>query len=74
MYGPLNPLFVYGMPLYRPFGSYSPTYLYRGLTTMPGRTGFGYGYGGARTMGTVRSGIGVGRPAMGGVHVGGAHR
>ncbi len=74
LYGPLNPLFVYGMPLYRPFGSYSPTYLYRGLTTMPGRTGFGYGYGGARTMGTVRGGIGVGRPAIGGVHVGGAHR
>lgn len=72
LYGPLSPVFVYGMPLYRPFGSYSPTYVYRGLSTMPGRTGVGYGP--ARTMGTVRTGIGAGRPVMGGVHVGGAHR
>jgi hypothetical protein len=70
LYGPgLSPLFVYGMPLYRP---YSPGYVYRG-SVIPGRVGYGYGAG--RSLGTVRPGIGlgVGRPAIGGVHVGG-HR
>jgi hypothetical protein len=68
-----SPLFIYGMPLYRPYGSYSPTYVYRGLTNIPGRTGFGYGP--SRSIGVARPGVGVGvgRPAMGGVHVGG-HR
>jgi hypothetical protein len=78
LYGPglgpytlMSPLFVYGMPLYRPLGSYYPTYVYRGLTTNPGR----YGYGPSRSIGTARPGIGigVGRPAVGGVHVGGGH-
>lgn len=66
-FGPISPLFVYGMPLYR-----SP-YVYRGLTTIPGRTGYGYGVG--RSYGTVRPGVtvGVGHPAVGGIHVGG-HR
>ena len=80
LYGPglapytlMSPLFVYGMPLYRPFGSYSPSYVYRGLTTAPGRLGYGPP---ARSIGTVRPGvgIGVGRSAIGGVHVGGGHR
>jgi hypothetical protein len=71
LYGPgITPLFVYGMPLYRPYGS---TYVYRGLTGLPGRVGYGYVPG--RSIGTVRPGIGigVGRPAIGGVHVGGVH-
>jgi hypothetical protein len=60
--------------LYRPYGSYGPSYVYRGLPTVPGRVG--YGYGTVRSLGAVRPGIGigVGRPAMGGVHVGGGHR
>jgi hypothetical protein len=67
---PYGPLFIYGSPLYR---SYSQTYGYRGLTTIPNRIG---GYGPARSLGTVRPGvgIGVGRPAFGGVHVGGGRR
>ena len=74
-YGPgLAPLFIYGMPLYRPYRSYAPTYVYRGLTNIPGRTGYGYGYGTTRSLGTVRpSSVEIGRPAMGGVHVGGHH-
>jgi hypothetical protein len=82
LYGPgiVSPLLVYGMPLYRPYGSSYPSYGYRGLT--PGRTGYGYGsrygYGyGGRSVVTGRGGsvgIGVGRPAMGGVRVGGGHR
>lgn len=74
LYGPVSPLLVYGMPLYRSYGSYRPTYVYRGLSTSPGRTGYGI-YGPPRSMGTVHSGVGVGvaRPGMGGVHVGG-HR
>jgi len=70
--GPINPLLVYGMPLYRPLGTYYP---YRGLT--PGRpaTGFGVGrYGGyspARSV-VVRPSFGAGHVG-GGVHVGG-HR
>ena len=74
-YGPgLGPLFIYGMPLYRPYGSYAPTYVYRGLTNIPGRTGYGYGYGTTRSLGPVRpSSVGIGRPAIGGVHVGGHH-
>ncbi len=71
LYG--SPLLVYGMPLYRPYRSYSPTYVYRGLTSLPGRAG--YGFGPTRSIGVARPGVGmgVGRPAMGGVHVGG-HR
>ncbi len=82
LFGPMNPSLVYGMPLYRPFGSYSPTYVYRGLNTNPGRTG--YGYGPTRSIGIVRPGLGMGvarpsvgmgvaRPGFGGVHAGG-HR
>lgn len=69
--GPIGPLFVYGMPLYRSLGSYSP-YVYRGLTTIPGRNV--YGYGGTRFP-TIRPGIGIGagRPAFGGMHIGGIH-
>jgi hypothetical protein len=72
--GPVSPLFIYGMPLYRSLGSYYPSYGYRGLPTIPGRIGYG-GFGPPRTLGTVRTGvgIGVGRPAIG-VHVGGGHR
>jgi hypothetical protein len=67
-----SPLFIYGMPLYRPYGSYSPTYIYRGPTNIPGRVG--YGYGPTRSIGVARPSVGIGvRPAMGGVHVGG-HR
>jgi FecR protein len=69
-----SPLLVYGygMPLYRPYGANPPSYVYRGLTNIPGRVGYGYG---TRSLGTVRPGVGVGvgRPMMGGVHVGG-HR
>jgi hypothetical protein len=73
LYGPVSPLLVYGMPLYRPYRSYSPTYVYRGPATTPGRTG--YGYGPTRSLGTVRPGMGIGvaRPGIGGVHAGG-HR
>jgi hypothetical protein len=73
LYGPLNPLLVYGMPLYRPYGSYYPSYIYRGSTTTPGR--FGYGYGPTRSLGVARPGVGIGvaRPGIGGVHAGG-HR
>jgi hypothetical protein len=73
LYGIGSPLFVYGMPLYRPYGSYYPTYVYRGLSTSPGRTG--YGYGPARSIGTVRPGVGIGmgHAAVGGVHAGGHH-
>jgi hypothetical protein len=72
LYGPVSPMFVYGMPLYRSYRS-TPTYVYRGLSTMPGRTG--YGYGPSHSIGTVRPGVGVGvgRPGIGGVH-GGGHR
>jgi hypothetical protein len=67
-----SPMLVYGMPLYRPYGTNRPSYIYRGLTNIPGRVGYGYG---TRSLGTVRPGvgIGVGRPMMGGAHVGG-HR
>lgn len=73
LYGPVSPLFIYGMPLYRPYGSYPPSYIYRGPTSMPGRVG--YGYSPTRSTGVVRygAGVGVGRPAMGGARVGG-HR
>jgi len=74
--GPVNPLLVYGMPLYRPYryGSYYPSYTYRG-STPPGRAGAGYGYSPTRSYGTVRPGIGVGvgRVGAGGIHAGG-HR
>jgi len=72
-YGPVSPLLVYGMPLYRPYGSYSPTYIYRGLTTTPGRVG--YGYGPTRSLGVARPGVGMGvaRPGIGAAHAGGHH-
>ena len=74
LYGPVNPLFIYGMPLYRPYGSYPPSYIYRGPSTIPGRV---YNYGPQRSVGigVARPGVGIGlgRPAMGGVRVGG-HR
>ncbi len=80
--GTINPLLVYGMPLYRPYGSYAPNYGYRGFTT--GRTGvgrLGYGYGGYTPprsvimrpgVGVVRPGVGIGAGRMG-VGIGGAH-
>lgn len=72
LYGGLNSLLGYGMPLYRPYRSYSPNYVYRSPSTTPGRTS--YGYGPARSLGTVHSGVGIGvRPSGGGVHVGGGH-
>jgi FecR protein len=73
LYGPVSPLLVYGMPLYRPYGSYYPSYLYRGSTTTPGR--IGYGYGPTRSLGIGRPGVGIGvaRPGIGAVHAGG-HR
>jgi len=58
LYGPVSPLFVYGMPLYRPYGSYPPGYIYRGPTSIPGR--IGYGYSPTRSTGVVRYGAGVG--------------
>ena len=69
---PYGPLFLYGSPLYRSYGGY-PSYGYRGLTTVPNRIG-GYGY--AHSLGTARPGVGisVGRPAIGGVRVGGGRR
>jgi hypothetical protein len=67
LYSPLNPLFVYGMPLYRSYGTYRPTYVYRGLSSAPGRSGYG-------GIGTVRPGVGaIGHPGIGGVHAGGHH-
>jgi FecR protein len=70
-----GPLLLYGMPIYRPLGSYYPTYVYRGLTTVPGRSAYGYtptrSVVGTRPVGM---GVGVGRPGIGGVRVGGAHR
>jgi len=69
--GPVSPLFIYGLPSYRPLGTY-PSYGYRGtLPTHTGyRTGYGYGYGAGRPIGHSGIGFGVGRP-MGGVHIGG---
>jgi hypothetical protein len=63
LYG--SPLFVYGMPLYRPLGSYSPTYVYHRPAPIAGHVGFGGTHSGI--------GIGAGRPMVGGVHAGG-HR
>jgi hypothetical protein len=83
LYGPLapytlmSPMFVYGMPLYRPYGSYGSygSYGYRGLSTLP-PSRVGYGYGSTRVLAPVRPGIGigVGRPGIGGVHAVGGHR
>jgi hypothetical protein len=71
--GPITPLFLYGMPLYRPYGSYYPSNIYRGLGTT--RTGYGYTYGTSHpTYGRGSIGIGVGRPSIGGVRVGGGRR
>jgi hypothetical protein len=75
--GTINPLLVYGMPLYRPYRSYPSGYGYRGST--PGRTGVGrvgYGYGGYTPPRSIimRPGVGIGAGHMGvGGHVGG-HR
>lgn len=70
---PYTPLFVYGAPSYRSYRPYTPppAYVYRGLPTIPGHSA----YTPAHSMVTVRPGVGMGagRPAMGGVHVGG-HR
>jgi hypothetical protein len=67
---PYNSLYLYG-PLYRPYGSYTPTYVYRGVTPLSGRSL----YGPARSPSVVRPGIGLGMGrSAGGVHVGGAHR
>jgi hypothetical protein len=71
--GPWSPLLVYGMPLYRPYGSYTPSYVYRGLPT--GRGGYGgYGYSPTRSLGVARPGVGIGLAGRPGVHVGGGHR
>jgi len=73
LYGGVNPLLVYGMPLYRSYRSSFPTYVYRSPSTTPGRTS--YGYGPARSLGTVHPSVGIGaRPSVGGVHAGGGHR
>jgi hypothetical protein len=69
---PYTPLFIRGMPLYRPYRPYTPSYVYRSpVITMPGRIG-GYGYSPSRSIGIGRPAFGVGgvRP-MGGVRVGG---
>jgi hypothetical protein len=68
--GPWSPLLVYGMPLYRPYGSYTPSYVYRGLPTGRG----GYGYSPTRSLGVARPGVGIGVAGRPGVHVGGGHR
>jgi hypothetical protein len=65
---PYSSLFLYGMPLYRRPGTYTPTYVYRGLAPLPGR----YTYGPGRAVGTVHPGIGAARP-IGGIHAGGHH-
>ena len=67
LYGPGfgSPLFVYGVPVYRPLRSYSPTYTYHRPLPIAGHVGFGAAHPGV--------GIGAGRPTMGGVHAGG-HR
>jgi len=73
-FDPIMPLFLYGMPLYR--GAYASPYIYRGLTTIPGRTGYTYGPIGTRYgYGTTRPGLGIGaaRPAFGGMRIGGIH-
>jgi hypothetical protein len=72
LYGPVSPLFLYGMPLYRPYGSYPPSYVYRGPTSLPGR--IGYGYAPTRSIGVARPAVGIGRPAMGGGVRAGGHR
>lgn len=82
--GPVSPLFVYGMPLYR-YGSLP--YGYRGYTGYSGYTGLygrsgitpvggrvGYGYAPTRSLGIGRPSIGAGRPAIGGIHAVGGHR
>lgn len=76
LYGPVSPLLLYGMPLYRPYGSYPPSYVYRGPTSMPGRIGYGYAPTRSIGIGVARppAGIGVGRPAMGGAVRVGGHR
>lgn len=77
--GAVNPFLIYGMPLYRPYGTYNPGRVYRGLPpTRPGVGGFrvggvgavrpGYGYGG---YGAPRPVIGV-RPSVG-VGIGAGH-
>ena len=74
LYGPGfgSPLFVYGIPVYRPLRSYSPTYTYHRPLPIAGHVGFGAAHPGIG-IGVGRPAIGGGRPAMGGVHAGG-HR
>jgi len=79
LYGPVSPLFIYGMPLYRPYGSYPPGYVYRGPTSLPGRIGYGYAptrsVGVGVGVGIARPGVGIGgRPVMGGAVRVGGHR
>ncbi len=78
---PYSPLFIRGMPLYRPYRPYTPSYVYRAPTTIPGGRFGGYGYGPSRSIGIGRPAMGIGigrpmggmRPMGGGVRVGG-HR
>ncbi len=77
---PYSPLFMRAMPLYRPYRPYTPSYVYRSPTTIPGGRFGGYGYGTSRSIGVMRPSVGIGvRPMgggirpMGGVRVGG-HR
>jgi hypothetical protein len=65
--GPVNPLLLYGAPLYRPYGSNYPSYGYRGLATGRG----GSGYYPSRSIISVRPSVGLGRGAAGAIHVGG---
>jgi len=68
--GPINPLLVYGVPLYRPYTPTYPSYVYRGFT--PTRPGYGYTPG--RSVILSRPGaIGIGHAGIGGFH-GGGHR
>lgn len=81
--GPVSPLFVYGMPLYRygtlPYGyrgysGYSGLYGHTGITPAGGRVGYGYGVTHSVGMGRPSIGIGAGRPAIGGIHAIGGRR
>ncbi|HEX5227495.1 MAG TPA: hypothetical protein VFW44_07275, partial [Bryobacteraceae bacterium] len=87
--GAINPLLLYGSPLYRPYGAYNPNRIYRGLPlshpglsrgVVPGlgtgRVGYGYGgYGAPRPVIGVRPsvGIGIGAGRIGGVGIGAGH-
>jgi len=71
LYGPVSPLFLYGMPLYRSYRSSYPSYVYRGPSTVTGRTGYGVSH----YPGAVHPGVsvGAGRPGIGAAHVGVGH-